>query len=176
MCMSRLYLFFIDGHGRWWKLSRVTLFHSLETYWWYGRVLFAFSHLSHHGYTCECCDILSVSIFYCGFIYIVFIDFNVSNTQACMLVISYLPSKTTLFLFSGQHYVPFGCALLDLNDTVVSCETCEELFTPQSPHILLVRMCIIPCEYESNCVLFLKNMSRRLNSNKFIFCVSIFVY
>lgn len=37
---------------------------------------------------------------------------------------------------TNQKYVPFGVGVLDLNDTVLACETCEELFTPQSTHIL----------------------------------------
>jgi hypothetical protein len=36
---------------------------------------------------------------------------------------------------SGQDTVPFGEGVLALRDTVLSAETCEELFTPQSPHI-----------------------------------------
>ena len=36
---------------------------------------------------------------------------------------------------TGQRSVPFGAALLQFNDTVLAAETCEELFTPQSPHI-----------------------------------------
>ena len=43
----------------------------------------------------------------------------------------------SIFAITGQRYVPFGIGLLTLNDTVVASETCEELFTPQSPHILL---------------------------------------
>eukprot|EP01091_Cochliopodium_minus_P008903 TRINITY_DN2092_c0_g2_i1.p1 TRINITY_DN2092_c0_g2~~TRINITY_DN2092_c0_g2_i1.p1 ORF type:complete len:703 (-),score=157.25 TRINITY_DN2092_c0_g2_i1:76-2184(-) len=36
---------------------------------------------------------------------------------------------------TGQDQVAFGDAALNLNDTVLSSETCEELFTPNSPHI-----------------------------------------
>jgi NAD+ synthase (glutamine-hydrolysing) len=36
---------------------------------------------------------------------------------------------------TGQQTVPFGDGALDLRDTAVSCEICEELFTPDSPHI-----------------------------------------
>ncbi|ORY78946.1 hypothetical protein BCR37DRAFT_98573 [Protomyces lactucae-debilis] len=35
----------------------------------------------------------------------------------------------------GETEVPFGDAVISLRDTVVGAETCEELFTPQSPHI-----------------------------------------
>lgn len=36
-----------------------------------------------------------------------------------------------------QTTVPFGEACLALKDTVLACETCEELFTPDSPHITM---------------------------------------
>ena len=39
---------------------------------------------------------------------------------------------------AGQTYAPIGAALLELNDACVAAETCEELFTPDSPHILQV--------------------------------------
>jgi len=38
---------------------------------------------------------------------------------------------------TGQRAVPFGVMILNLNDCTVTSETCEELFTPNSPHILL---------------------------------------
>jgi NAD+ synthase (glutamine-hydrolysing) len=38
---------------------------------------------------------------------------------------------------NGQLSVPFGDSALQLLDTVVGCESCEELFTPKSPHIAL---------------------------------------
>jgi NAD+ synthase (glutamine-hydrolysing) len=38
---------------------------------------------------------------------------------------------------TGQTTVPFGEACLALRDTVLACETCEELFTPDSPHIAM---------------------------------------
>lgn len=39
---------------------------------------------------------------------------------------------------TGQHGgVPFGDGAIQLADTVVGCESCEELFTPNSPHIAL---------------------------------------
>ncbi|KAI8379492.1 uncharacterized protein BYT42DRAFT_545837 [Radiomyces spectabilis] len=34
-----------------------------------------------------------------------------------------------------QETVPFGDAVISTRDTCIGCETCEELFTPQSPHI-----------------------------------------
>jgi len=37
----------------------------------------------------------------------------------------------------GQNKVPFGVAAISLRDTVVATETCEELFTPNAPHIAL---------------------------------------
>lgn len=37
----------------------------------------------------------------------------------------------------GQDKVPFGVAIIALNDTAVATETCEELFTPNAPHIQL---------------------------------------
>eukprot|EP00887_Chlorella_sp_A99_P004869 scaffold4.g4869.t1 len=36
---------------------------------------------------------------------------------------------------TGQGRCPFGDAALSFRDTVLASETCEELFTPQSPHI-----------------------------------------
>ena len=38
---------------------------------------------------------------------------------------------------TGQQTVPFGVAIVECNDTSIACETCEELFTPDSPHIAL---------------------------------------
>jgi NAD+ synthase (glutamine-hydrolysing) len=38
---------------------------------------------------------------------------------------------------TGQSVVPFGDALIRTLDTCVAIETCEELFTPQSPHITM---------------------------------------
>mmetsp|Transcript_755 Transcript_755/g.1505 ORF Transcript_755/g.1505 Transcript_755/m.1505 type:complete len:698 (-) Transcript_755:116-2209(-) len=38
---------------------------------------------------------------------------------------------------TGQRSVPFGVMILNLDDCTVTSETCEELFTPNSPHILL---------------------------------------
>ena len=35
----------------------------------------------------------------------------------------------------GQRTCPIGIAYLSLQDTSIGCETCEELFTPHSPHI-----------------------------------------
>lgn len=35
----------------------------------------------------------------------------------------------------GTRQVPIGDVILSLNDTTVAAETCEELFTPQAPHI-----------------------------------------
>jgi NAD+ synthase (glutamine-hydrolysing) len=36
---------------------------------------------------------------------------------------------------NGQETVPFGEACLSLKDTVIGSECCEELWTPDSPHI-----------------------------------------
>ena len=36
---------------------------------------------------------------------------------------------------SGQAKVPFGDGVISTIDTALGCETCEELFTPSSPHI-----------------------------------------
>ncbi|ODV60364.1 glutamine-dependent NAD(+) synthetase, partial [Ascoidea rubescens DSM 1968] len=38
---------------------------------------------------------------------------------------------------TGQLSVTIGDAVISTLDTVIGCETCEELFTPQSPHISL---------------------------------------
>ena len=40
------------------------------------------------------------------------------------------------YYLSYNSSVPFGAALIELNDTVLAVESCEELFTPNSPHIL----------------------------------------
>ncbi|EPQ29776.1 uncharacterized protein PFL1_02449 [Pseudozyma flocculosa PF-1] len=37
----------------------------------------------------------------------------------------------------GQHDVPFGDAVVSTRDTVIGVELCEELFTPDSPHIAM---------------------------------------
>jgi NAD+ synthase (glutamine-hydrolysing) len=37
----------------------------------------------------------------------------------------------------GQVKVPFGDGCIALSDTALGTETCEELFTPDSPHIPL---------------------------------------
>ncbi|KAF7731462.1 glutamine-dependent NAD(+) synthetase [Apophysomyces ossiformis] len=38
---------------------------------------------------------------------------------------------------TNQVTVPFGDAVISTQDTCIGCETCEELFTPQSPHIAM---------------------------------------
>ncbi|CUS20922.1 LAQU0S02e01442g1_1 [Lachancea quebecensis] len=38
---------------------------------------------------------------------------------------------------TGQRIVPFGDAVIRTLDTCIGAETCEELFTPQSPHIAM---------------------------------------
>ncbi|SCV05037.1 LANO_0G17106g1_1 [Lachancea nothofagi CBS 11611] len=38
---------------------------------------------------------------------------------------------------TGQKFVPFGDAVIRTLDTCIGAETCEELFTPQSPHIAM---------------------------------------
>ncbi|DAZ98464.1 TPA: hypothetical protein N0F65_001165 [Lagenidium giganteum] len=43
----------------------------------------------------------------------------------------------TIQKITGQVHVPFGCAAISTRDTMCSSETCEELFTPDSPHIEL---------------------------------------
>eukprot|EP00760_Papus_ankaliazontas_P007678 PhM_4_TR13451/c0_g1_i1/m.51038/K01950/E6.3.5.1, NADSYN1, QNS1, nadE; NAD+ synthase (glutamine-hydrolysing) len=47
----------------------------------------------------------------------------------------YLPSE--IQVITGQFKVPFGYACVATRDTVIAAETCEELFTPESPHIAL---------------------------------------
>lgn len=41
----------------------------------------------------------------------------------------------TVQAISGQVTVPIGDCIIETNDTKIGAETCEELFTPQSPHI-----------------------------------------
>eukprot|EP00878_Enallax_costatus_P033637 GHUV01037176.1.p2 GENE.GHUV01037176.1~~GHUV01037176.1.p2 ORF type:complete len:104 (+),score=13.74 GHUV01037176.1:333-644(+) len=38
---------------------------------------------------------------------------------------------------TGQKSCPFGDGVLCLSDAMLACETCEELFTPNAPHISL---------------------------------------
>src|SRR5690242_7355414 len=38
---------------------------------------------------------------------------------------------------TDERFVPFGNAIVIADDSTVSSETCEELFTPNSPHIAL---------------------------------------
>ncbi|KAI9270615.1 hypothetical protein BDA99DRAFT_502273 [Phascolomyces articulosus] len=45
----------------------------------------------------------------------------------------YLPRM--IQTITGQFTVPFGDTVVSTLDTCIGCETCEELFTPQSPHI-----------------------------------------
>lgn len=45
----------------------------------------------------------------------------------------FLPRSITKI--TGQAKVPFGDAVISTNDTCIGTETCEELFTPRSPHI-----------------------------------------
>lgn len=47
----------------------------------------------------------------------------------------YLPYDVSSY--TGQLKVPIGDGCIALRDTVLGCETCEELFTPKSPHIPL---------------------------------------
>lgn len=48
----------------------------------------------------------------------------------------YLPSCITAAT-GGQKTAPIGVAIVQCRDASVATETCEELFTPQSPHIWL---------------------------------------
>ncbi|KAG0681095.1 Glutamine-dependent NAD(+) synthetase [Kluyveromyces marxianus] len=54
------------------------------------------------------------------------------------------PAQTEEFLLppmiqklTGQFRIPFGDAVISTLDTCIGAETCEELFTPQSPHIAM---------------------------------------
>eukprot|EP00731_Ephydatia_muelleri_P029696 Em0021g219a len=47
----------------------------------------------------------------------------------------YLPQMISNI--TGQRTVPFGDAVISTADTCVGCETCEELFTANSPHIAM---------------------------------------
>lgn len=38
---------------------------------------------------------------------------------------------------NGQQSVKFGDVVINTIDTVIGCETCEEMFTPQAPHIAM---------------------------------------
>ena len=48
---------------------------------------------------------------------------------------------------NGQKTAPIGDALISTLDTAIGCETCEELFTPNSPHI---SMGLNGCEIYTN--------------------------
>lgn len=47
----------------------------------------------------------------------------------------YLPRNITKA--TGQSKVTFGDCVIETFDTKLGCETCEELFTPDSPHIAM---------------------------------------
>lgn len=47
----------------------------------------------------------------------------------------YLPGS--IAAITGQIKVKFGIFAISSSDTVIACETCEELFTPDAPHIKL---------------------------------------
>ncbi|OBT94324.2 glutamine-dependent NAD(+) synthetase [Pseudogymnoascus verrucosus] len=47
----------------------------------------------------------------------------------------YLPRSITKIM--GQKTAPIGDALISTLDSALGCETCEELFTPQAPHIAM---------------------------------------
>lgn len=44
---------------------------------------------------------------------------------------------TRIRKLTGQSTVPFGVVIIEALDCTVTCETCEEMFTPNSPHIWL---------------------------------------
>ena len=41
----------------------------------------------------------------------------------------------TIFAITGERSVPFGVAAISTQETLLASEICEELWTPQSPHI-----------------------------------------
>lgn len=47
----------------------------------------------------------------------------------------FLPDEIRDATEGRQRDVPFGDAVLALEDTILGVETCEELFTPAAPHI-----------------------------------------
>lgn len=46
-----------------------------------------------------------------------------------------LPEEISQLTAGKQRTVPFGDAVLAFEDAVLGVETCEELFTPEAPHI-----------------------------------------
>lgn len=48
---------------------------------------------------------------------------------------TYMLPRFICAIMDGITEVPFGDAIISTRDTVIGAETCEELFTPQSPHI-----------------------------------------
>lgn len=52
-----------------------------------------------------------------------------------MQVESYSLPRFISSIMGGTTEVPIGDAIISTRDTVIGAETCEELFTPQSPHI-----------------------------------------
>jgi hypothetical protein len=67
---------------------------------------------------------------------------SLSSQVTRTLTLSALPLAAhalTLTRTRMQTTAPIGNALLELNDACVAAETCEELFTPDSPHILQVQ-------------------------------------
>lgn len=46
-----------------------------------------------------------------------------------------MPVPEPIQAISGQATAPFGEAILQFKDATLAVETCEELFTPHSPHV-----------------------------------------
>jgi NAD+ synthase (glutamine-hydrolysing) len=58
---------------------------------------------------------------------------NYSSSEICEHKLSEILHKAT-----NQTTVPFGVAILDLFDTSIASEVCEELWSPNSPHVPLM--------------------------------------
>ncbi|KAL0077567.1 hypothetical protein J3Q64DRAFT_1768272 [Phycomyces blakesleeanus] len=67
---------------------------------------------------------------------------NDGNYRELRLFTPWMPKKVEEYYLprmiqkiTNQTTVPFGDAVISTLDTCIGCETCEELFTPDSPHI-----------------------------------------
>ena len=64
-----------------------------------------------------------------------YLHFNSAWTKRFHVEDCILPAF--MYKLTGQKTVPIGDAIISLNDTELAVETCEELFTPNSPNIYL---------------------------------------
>jgi len=74
------------------------------------------------------------------------------------LVLPPIISKVT-----GQKKCPFGDGIIYTNDTVIGCETCEELFVPSSPHTNMALQGVEIFTNSSGSYHELRKLNKRIN-------------